>query len=182
MNDLLTETIIKQINKKINYTASIYKNNNYNEIKEIYYFYAAYFTSKYNPTKCNNFKNYLFYNLSFITNNFLFYYNYFNNTNKQEFSSNNDYLLDTPIDDETAPMDLQQLINNISDEKIREIMKLTIEGKNNIQISNKIKIHIRTVYRKIAFCRNVLTKYKNNNKLSDLEQQILEVYKYCKGE
>lgn len=182
MNDLLTETIIKQINKKINYTASIYKNHNYNEIKEIYYFYAAYFTSKYNPTKCNNFKNYLFYNLSFVTNNFLFYYNYFNNTNKQEFSSNNDYLLDTPIDDETAPMDLQQLIDNISDEKIREIMKLTIEGKNNIQISNKIKIHIRTVYRKIAFCRNALTKYKNNNKLSDLEQQILEVYKYCKGE
>lgn len=182
MNDLLTETIIKQINKKINYTASVYKNHNYNEIKEIYYFYAAYFTSKYNPTKCNNFKNYLFYNLSFITNNFLFYYNYFNNTNKQEFSSNNDYLLDTPIDDETAPIDLQQLIDNISDEKIREIMKLTIEGKNNIQISNKIKIHIRTVYRKIAFCKNVLTKYKNNNKLSDLEQQILEVYKYCKGE
>lgn len=181
MNDLLTETIIKQINKKVNYTASTYKNHNYNEIKEIYYFYAAYFTSKYNPAKCNNFKNYLFYNLSFITNNFLFYYNYFNNTNKQEFSSNNDYLLDTPIDDETAPIDLQQLINNISDEKIREIMKLTIEGKNNIQISNKIKIHVRTVYRKIAFCRNVLIKYENNNKLSDLEQQILEVYKYCKG-
>ena len=134
MNDLLTETIIKQINKKINYTASIYKNHNYNEIKEIYYFYAAYFTSKYNPTKCNNFKNYLFYNLSFVTNNFLFYYNYFNNTNKQEFSSNNDYLLDTPIDDETAPMDLQQLIDKNKAIIICDNKKPVVDELNEIFI------------------------------------------------
>ena len=85
MNDLLTEPIINQINKKINYTASTYKNYNYDEIKELYYFYAVYYASKYDANKCDNFKNYLIYNLNYITNNFLFYYNYFNSTNKQEF-------------------------------------------------------------------------------------------------
>ena len=71
MHDLLTEPIINQINKKINYTASAYKNYDYDEIKELYYFYAAYYASKYNPNKCDNFKNYLIYNLNYITNNFL---------------------------------------------------------------------------------------------------------------
>lgn len=182
MNDLLTEPIIKQINKKINYTASAYKNYNYDEIKELYYFYAAYYASKYNPNKCDNFKNYLIYNLNYITNNFLFYYNYFNSTNKQEFACNNSYTLDTPFVDKIAPMDLQQLIVDVPDEKIREIMELTIKGKNNVQIAKAIKMHIRTVYRKIAFCRNVLKKYNKNIKLTQLEQKILEVYKYCKGD
>jgi FixJ family two-component response regulator len=81
-----------------------------------------------------------------------------------------------------VPIDLQQLIADIPDVKIREIMELTIKGKNNIQIAKTIKIHIRTVYRKIAFCRNVLTKYKKNTKLTQLEEKILEVYKYCKGD
>ena len=87
-----------------------------------------------------------------------------------------------PIVDKVAPIDLQQLIANIPDEKIREIMELAIKGKNNIQIAKAIKMHIRTVYRKIAFCRNVPTKHKKNIKLTQLEQKILEVYKYCKGD
>lgn len=177
-NKLLTEQIIKQINKKINYTASIYKNYVYDEIRELYYFFAAYYASRYNSTKCDSFKNYLFYNLSFITNNFIFYYNYFNSTNNQEFPTHNALILDTAIEDTVTPIDLQKLIDNISDNKIREIMWLTIKGKNNIQIAKKLKINIRTLYRKKAFCREVLTK---KNKLTQLEQEILEVYKYCKG-
>lgn len=182
MHDLLTEPIINQINKKINYTASAYKNYDYDEIKELYYFYAAYYASKYNPNKCDNFKNYLIYNLNYITNNFLFYYNYFNSTNKQEFVCDNNHTLDTPFVDKIAPMDLQQLIADVPDEKIREIMELTIKGKNNVQIAKAIKMHVRTVYRKIAFCRNVLKKYNKNIKLTQLEQKIIEVYKYCKGD
>ena len=44
----LTHEIINQINKKINYTYYMYRNYEYEEIKEMYYYYAAVFTDKYN--------------------------------------------------------------------------------------------------------------------------------------
>lgn len=175
----LTKEIINQINKKINYTYYMYRNYEYEEIKEMYYYYATIFTNKYNKDKCNSYKHYLFHNLNYIQNNFINYYNYFHHIKQKTISDSNcDNLC--RFEEEIVPIDLQSLINSISDEKIKQMMLLVIEGKTNVYIAKKIGVAIRTVYKKITICREAVKKYNEGKKLTALEQEIIEVYKYCK--